>query len=183
MGYSSRAVGNYFIERYGQKNAISPLKLQKLVYVSHGWHLALYNEPLVTDEHPEAWTFGPVFPSLYHAFKHHGALPILKPASEYEMPKDDSPKRESGFAHFLPGKLRTVIPRVDEEDEDTIRLLDRIWVVYGGYSGAELSAMTHKRGSPWDETRNGDGIRNNANIQDGLIERHFKSLMLEDGNG
>ena len=47
MGYSAKALANFFIKNYTN---ISPLKIQKLVYISHGWHLGLFDEPLVDDE-------------------------------------------------------------------------------------------------------------------------------------
>ena len=50
---------------------VSPMKLQKLVYFAHGWHLAIHNRPLV-NEQVEAWKFGPVFSDLYHQIKSFG---------------------------------------------------------------------------------------------------------------
>ena len=46
--YSAKEIANYFLELSAKKD-ISPLKIQKLVYIAHGWHLALYGEPLVQD--------------------------------------------------------------------------------------------------------------------------------------
>lgn len=64
MGHSAKAIANFFIDRH-KRHGISPLKLQKLIYMAHGWHLALLDKPLVEDEAPEAWKFGPVFASVY----------------------------------------------------------------------------------------------------------------------
>lgn len=44
--------------RYG----INMTKLQKLLYISYGVYLAVLGERL-TDEHPQAWPYGPVFPT------------------------------------------------------------------------------------------------------------------------
>lgn len=54
--YSAKEIANYFLELSAKKD-ISPLKIQKLVYIAHGWHLALYGEPLVQDELAEAWEY------------------------------------------------------------------------------------------------------------------------------
>ena len=51
MGHPVKAIANFFIDRYG-RHGITPLKLQKLIYVAHGWHLALLDKPLVIDENP-----------------------------------------------------------------------------------------------------------------------------------
>ncbi|QLH42366.1 MAG: DUF4065 domain-containing protein [Coxiellaceae bacterium] len=47
------------------------MKLAKLIYVAHGWSLALNDVPLI-DEAVQAWKFGPVIESVYHEFKHFG---------------------------------------------------------------------------------------------------------------
>ena len=51
--------------------AISHLKLQKLVFFTHAWRLAVHGVPAV-DERPEAWEYGPVFNSLYYRLKGSG---------------------------------------------------------------------------------------------------------------
>jgi len=79
MAYPVLEIANEFIER-GKKDdeLIDLLKLQKLVYLAHGWNLAFRNEPLVR-ETVKAWKYGPVFPDLYDATKDHGRQPILDP--------------------------------------------------------------------------------------------------------
>ena len=154
-GYLTEAVANYFLEKYG-KHDISPLKLQKLVYLAHGWHLAYHGKPLVKDEYVEAWRYGPVFPSLYHYFKHRGRMPILE------------------LANVIDTDLEIQIPRIPKADRLTRRLLDRIWEVYGDFSGEELSEMTHKQGSPWQKARESAEGRYNANIMDKDIKAYFE---------
>ena len=75
------AIANYFIELAHKDNIdIRPLKLMKLVYIAHGYILALLDKP--TDgaklEKVEAWQYGPVFPSVYYSFKQYGGNPIDK---------------------------------------------------------------------------------------------------------
>ena len=84
MSYSAKAIANYFLGLAdAEKKPISHLKIQKLVYIAHGWYLAIKGEPLVGDEYAEAWQYGPVFPSLYHEFKIHGSGHITEPAMDY----------------------------------------------------------------------------------------------------
>ena len=66
MTYDVRAVANFFLDQAqeeGQK--LDHMKLQKLAYIAHGWHLAITGEPLF-HERVEAWPYGPVIPDLYH---------------------------------------------------------------------------------------------------------------------
>ena len=56
-----KAVANKFLE-LGERDGVSditPMKLLKLVYIAHGWHLALSEgkKPLV-NEASEAWKYG-----------------------------------------------------------------------------------------------------------------------------
>ena len=57
--YSAKAVANYFLARAKESGeTLSPMKLQKLIYFAHGWHLAVFDAPLL-DEEVQAWDYGP----------------------------------------------------------------------------------------------------------------------------
>ncbi len=43
------------------------MKLQKMVFFAHGYHLAKYGEPLIKDEFL-AWKFGPVVLTIYDQY-------------------------------------------------------------------------------------------------------------------
>jgi uncharacterized phage-associated protein len=103
---------------------ISNLKLQKLLYYSQGFFLAVYDEPLFK-EPIEAWTHGPVVPSVYREFKKYGSCAI-------EPPKD------MDFGIF---------------DDRTAALLDEVYAVYGQFSAWKLRNMTHEE-PPWKNYRN-----------------------------
>ena len=172
MGYSAKAIANYFIEQFGKQNAISPLKIQKLVFISHGWHLALYEQPLVSDESAEAWRYGPVFPSLYHEFKEFGNEPISRLAKKIKIIKTDN-NSDFSMSRLLKSKFQTEIPKVKKSDKQVCSLLDRVWEVYGNYSGLTLSELTHCPHSPWEQTREKFPNIRNANISDDLIQQHY----------
>ena len=165
MSYTAKAIANFFIKAANrEKKGISPLKVQKLVYLSHGWHLALTGgDPLVKDEYAEAWRYGPVFPTLYHEFKEFGADPIKRLATDYEFDTN-------------PLNIRTVTPEVDKSDEQTVAILNRIWEVYGNESGAQLSARTHTPGSPWAQVKEANGGVRNADIGNEIIREHYEEL-------
>ena len=115
-------VANYFLSLSNDEDSgdlISNLKLQKLVYYAQGIHLAVYGEPLF-DDPIEAWTHGPVVPSLYFEYREFGSGPIQ--ASE-----------DAGFESLTP---------------DQQELLDEVWSVYGQFSAWKLRNMTHAE-APW----------------------------------
>lgn len=69
-------VCNYLLQIcYECGDYLTNLKLQKLVYYAQAWHLALYKEPLFSND-CQAWVHGPVFTSVYHRFNQYGWNPI-----------------------------------------------------------------------------------------------------------
>ena len=111
------------------------MKLHKLVYFAHGWHLALWEGPLI-NEMVEAWEYGPVVPTLYHEFKEFGARKIPRFATDWNPEALDW----------------DITPRIDADDERVPKLLERIIKIYGSRSAGELSALTHVSDSPWTKT-------------------------------
>jgi len=123
-------VANTFIDRYGADGNIDHLKLQKLVYNSYGWWLALMegHQPL-TSSRPQVWRYGPVFHQIYGVFA----------GSKNENITAMRPPTPFGGTMTLDGG--------SEESQ----IVDWIWGRYGNFSGTELSDMTHKPGTPWYE--------------------------------
>lgn len=162
--YNPLAIANYFIELAKKEDKlISPMKLQKLVYFAHGWCLALADKPLI-NEKIEAWQYGPVVSSLYREFKKYGNEGITSPAVE--------------FKHLGDFKFANIIPTV--EDNDVKKLLEKIWEIYGGYTGWQLSNATHLEGTPWSEIWGKDGVPSNTDIPDEKIKDFFKKQMEEN---
>ena len=178
MGYSAFAVANSFLA-LAKKDGIeiTPLKIQKLVYIAHGYHLALTRReehpdgvPLVHDEAVEAWTFGPVFPSLYHEFKVFGKDPITRRAQDIKFLQ-------------IAGIFSTdiVTPEVNKDDAGICALLDRIWEIYRKFSGPQLSSLTHAEGTPWYETyREGETLRN-THISNKVICSYYAGKLNHSG--
>ena len=73
MAKSAELVADFLLANSDRK--LTPMEVNKLVYISHGWMLALHDESLISEK-IEAWKHGPVIPSLYHKFKMYGAEPI-----------------------------------------------------------------------------------------------------------
>lgn len=78
-------VADYLLVKARERGeALTNLKLQKLLYYAQAWHLALKNRPLF-DEDFEAWVHGPVLPSQYHHFKASAWMPITDPINEPDL--------------------------------------------------------------------------------------------------
>ena len=56
---------------------LTNLKLQKLLYYSEAWHLAIFEQPLFEEDF-EAWVHGPVLPSQYQRFRDYRWKPIVE---------------------------------------------------------------------------------------------------------
>ena len=169
MGYSAKAIANYFFELSEKEGRpITPLKMQKLVYIAHGWHLGITREPLVDDEYPEAWEFGPVFPSIYHEFKHFKGNPIQEPAQEMILTEPIE------LWDWDWDSLDTETPSIDKKDKEIRVFLENIWKSYGKYSARKLSAMSHGKGTPWSQTREKVGSVQNAPIEEDIIRDFYE---------
>lgn len=161
MPYEAVAVANYLIERAKRDSeALTPMKLQKLVYFAHGWNLALNGQPLI-NERVQAWKFGPVVALLYQELKTFGSGPIPGPIKVMRF--------EGTRVYFAAPTLQ------DSPDYSPVveKLLDRVWEVYGRYSAIKLSNATHAPGSPWDVTWKKSGGASYVVIDDDLIKQDF----------
>lgn len=108
--YSSHQIANYFIRKsHATDIGLTPMKLIKLCYIAHGWHLALTGSELL-DEVIFAWKYGPVIKTLYRDFKQYGNCQI----SELYRERDNQ--------YPLP-------------DDDIARFLDTIWTSYSNTMG------------------------------------------------
>jgi len=172
QGYDPRAIANLFLQwakADDKHSSYTPLKIIKLVYIAHGWCLAILGKPLIFDQ-VEAWKFGPVIPRLYHAFKRFGRgvitelakMPEVEGLVEYD--KDES---TSGQVH------------AQIEDED-IKMLSAVYHDYGGFDALELANMTHLSDSPWDKARK-DSM---STIPNDIIKSEYERLwkQIKSGN-
>lgn len=131
-------VANYFLclanEDVG--DSISNLKLQKLVYYSQGFSLALRDKPLF-NEQIEAWAHGPAIPELYHKYKNYGANAIDKPENV-------------DFTKY---------------GDDVKSLLNQVYEEYGQFSAWKLREMSHEE-EPWKRgNARADKVINNDDLK------------------
>jgi uncharacterized phage-associated protein len=65
-------------------DSVTNLKLQKLLYYIQGFHLAIYDQPLFS-ENILAWEHGPVVKEIYTIFNQYGAESIPVPDEEINL--------------------------------------------------------------------------------------------------
>ena len=123
------------------------LKLMKLVYMSHGFFLALEIEPFIEKDSFEAWAYGPVLRSLFDDYK--------------RGTHDDF--------------LNLVNSQNNEINGDEKIVLDMVCDRYTKLETFSLVALTHSAGSPWQEVYR--GCYTNIIIPDALIKKYYQNLL------
>lgn len=160
------AVANRFLELAGDEG-LTQLQIQKLVYIAHGWTLAVCDEPL-TSELPQAWDRGPVYPELRSRLAYAGSNKITKMIQEH----DNNP-----FI-FLQDQNRGQEYHADLNNVEK-SIIEQVWQNYSGFDGFELSNLTHKVGTAWQITYSKYG--RNIEIPNNLTKKHYKSLLEKSG--
>ncbi|MFV8380993.1 Panacea domain-containing protein [Corynebacterium hindlerae] len=113
---------------------LTPLKLQKLVYYAQGEYMrATAGVPLFHDE-MQAWTHGPVVPSLYRELRAYGG-------------------REIPPAEVMPTSFTW------DDFRDCENVLIDVWKKYGIYSAWALRNKTHSE-RPWLDNFEADDTNN-----------------------
>ena len=143
-------VSNNFILRAAEHSqTITPMKLQKLLYLLYARFLAETDRSLFSDRF-EKWQYGPVLSEVYTAFKKYGSGTITT---------------------FCPDSNGEVL-LVDESHAEFRACFDDVWDRYGCMTGITLSNITHQENSAWTKVRHmGDFLRDEDIRVDG--ERFF----------
>jgi uncharacterized phage-associated protein len=79
--------------------AMTPMRLQKLLYYCQGWHLAWYGQPLFA-ERIEAWRHGPVVPVVYAEPWGRGNDPIPDDGQPINLSEVQRKAIEQVWNHF-----------------------------------------------------------------------------------
>ena len=130
---SSLNIANTFAIK-GIRNGVSvtPMKLQKLIYLLYANYIAKTNRPLFSDRF-EAWEHGPVIRTVYNEFKRFGRKTIDTPFISGD-----------GQAYYA------------VEQDDVGRCVGEVWGKYSHFTGPRLSAVTHEDGTAWSKKNLGD---------------------------
>lgn len=165
MKDSALSIANYFIDlAHSQGKDIKPLRLMKLVYIAHGFMLAILNRSVLNPrfDKVEAWKYGPVIPSVYHSFKIYGNKPIMKKTTIFTSEQDD--KRN----------VNVDIVEPILEDEGAKKICNFVYLRYKNFTDWQLVDFLHKPQSPWGLSyKEGE----NNEIPDLYTKVYFKKLV------
>jgi uncharacterized phage-associated protein len=156
MGRESRAampasaidVAKYLIllaKSEEESELLSPMQLQKLLYYTQGWSLALRKEPMF-DERIEAWAYGPVVKEVFQAFR-----------------------------RFADGPINPDLGSDENLSDEQKEFIGAVWQAYKGYSAIGLSEMTHREAPWKDARAGLPvGARSNALISRKTLKEFFE---------
>lgn len=120
-------VAEFFISLSEERTpyAITPLKLQKLLYYAQAFNLR-DGKGVLFSEAIEAWKHGPVVPKIYRAYKDYGYFTIPHQEFDNVDPITDTLK-------LNPGEIETIT---------------EVWKQFGHLDGKFLEELTHQE-DPW----------------------------------
>lgn len=150
--YKSVDVATYIVARANDEMlGINMTKLQKLLYIAYGAYFVVHpDNGRLTNEHPQAWPFGPVFPTTRNK--------LLKRDFD-EITLDNSMAKDM------------------HQDESIRELITFVFEGFGTWDASQLTQWSHEPYSPWDKTTQMEGFKWGAQIPDIFILPYFKSII------
>ena len=154
-GYNSIDVAKYIVAVANERHlSINMTKVQKLLYIAYGFFLVVKGYRL-TNEHPQTWPYGPVFPTTRNK--------LLK-VDLYSINMNDE----------CLSKLK--------DDNDLKSLTALVFNNFGEWSAAKLTEWSHSDGSPWERTVGADNFTWGDRIPDEYIMSYFDSMIQKDND-
>ena len=126
-------LAEYILHKLGK---MSHLKLQKLIYMVEGYHLAYFGGASLINEDFQAWTHGPVCRKVFDILKDKSIL-----YGDVRYTQNNSKTLPSDILH-------------KSLSSEQIELIDEVLNLYKDESGVALESITHKQ-SPWINARKG----------------------------
>lgn len=164
MPYRSVEIANEFLRQPGALGSLTQMQLQKLAYLANGWNWAINGDRLIEDP-VEAWDFGPVYRELYDHTKFFGKQPLTRMVTA----EDSQAARVFGWRSDE--RAQPYVAHLNDRERAVVA---NVWNRYGRLGGAQLSALTHQRGTPWFNAYSTTG--KNAVIDQAAIRQHYDEL-------
>lgn len=148
--YNSVVVAFYIVAWANQhKVTINLTKTQKLLYVAYGANLIVGKDRLC-NEHPQAWPYGPVFPTTRNRLLKTDLAAITMESDVLTGVKCDT-------------YLEQIVKFVFEG--------------FGNKTAGQLTAWSHKPNSPWEETTHMPNFKWGNEIPDAYIYEYFAQII------
>ena len=144
-----------------ERKAFNQMQLQELVYIAHGWCLAISGQPL-TGDRPEALEHGPEYRRLADALAHYGVKPVTQDIN-------------CGATIEIASKSDATLSRGSELSDFEHDILGRIYADYGELDIRHLAMVTRAEGTPWEAVYDG-GLGKNRDIPHTLIKAQFEDV-------
>ena len=147
------------------KGTLTPMQVNKLAFICHGYTLAITSKELV-DEPIQAWHYGPVIPSIYHGLKLYKARTIDSLSycsSELSDTEKIIERKEFIEKAFL---------------EKELMIMQRVFDKYQIFNASQLSSITHKKDSPWDQYHKKGKF--DIIIPNEIIKEYYIKLMIDN---
>lgn len=166
MYINASICANFFLEQSNKEGLpLTLMKLLKMVYIAHGWSLAILNKGILENEKVKAWQHGPVIESLYHEFKHFKNKPISGWSQSTIEDTDIGFEVETLF-----------LEKIDiENKENLLKIFQTVWDSYKNYSAWGIVQKTHEKGTPWEQTYSEE--KRGLIIEDELIQTYYKNFL------
>ncbi|MDX6750452.1 DUF4065 domain-containing protein [Geminicoccaceae bacterium 1502E] len=166
---SAAAVANEFIKLGIEESgvpSVDQMKLQKLLFYAHAWHLAIHNRPLFEEDF-EAWPWGPVVRNVYYETKKYGRNRITSPIHDLKIVDD-----HGGF------DVKFYAPTIPDSAAGVRDFLRAVWDAHKNFTGIQLSNATHAPGEPWTIVRDRYGsLGGKPTIPNELIAAVFRKKL------
>lgn len=147
--YKSTDIAYYIVSVANERRvSVNMTKIQKLLYITYGVFLRVCGERL-TNEHPQAWPYGPVFPTTRNK--------LIK--------KDLSCASREDIGEEVLEKIET--------DDTLKKVIDFVFDKFGSWNAGQLSEWSHSEGSPWEKTKNSQNFKWGNIISDQDIYEYF----------
>jgi len=160
MQYPGIVVANEIIKlANAQKKGITPMKLQKILYLANGISYKRNGEKLI-EERFEPWEYGPVLRSVYNVYKQCKGNNITELIDE-NIPNDSG----NGFA---------LSSSYNVKDND-LMIINEAWNNAKNLDAFTLSAWSHNKNSPWDKAYNANPKQPYINDED--IKEYFDAFI------
>jgi uncharacterized phage-associated protein len=142
-------------------DTLDQMRLQELVYIAHGWCLAITGEPL-TGDRPEALEHGPEYRRLADVLARWGIDPVSEEI------------RSLGDARLC-SKMDAISRSGGELLAHERDILVRTYANYRSLETAQLATLTRAEGTPWHRVFAG-GAGKSRDIPHGMIRAQFADI-------